>query len=141
MLPKAFIKPIEPHEQLPKLLQALNLLHKFSFWHNMAVNHHGSQNNLQAKVWYQKTQDFLQQNLIQQNMENETIEEKYSVYNSTYNSYLIPNPNGLQGSYVFGFEKEKTVWFDNQLYTEVMVQRYNEMYPECIFKLIKNNFS
>jgi hypothetical protein len=135
---KTFVKPIAPEQQLPTLIQAINILQKLAYHHHRAVTEHGCQNYANAKVWHNKATEFLNNHIIQNTMD---AEKKYSVHNTTHNSYLIPNPNGLQGSYIFSLEKEKTVWFDNQLYTEVMVERYNEMYPECTFKLITNNRS
>ena len=140
-IPKSFVKPIETEQQLPTLLEAINIIHKFSYAHNMAITHHGQANNQRAKYWYEKTQSFLNKILIQQDMPQQENHTMYSVHNTTHNTYLVPNPNGLQSSYIFSLEKDKIVWFDNQLYTEVMVQRYNEMYPECTFKLIQNNGS
>jgi len=139
-IPKSFVKPIETEQQLPTLLEALHILHKFSFYHNKAITEYGSNNYTMASYWYNKAQTFLNNHLIQKSMIQE-IQPKYSVHNATHNTYLVPNPNGLQGNYIFSLEKDKIVWFDNQLFTEVMVQRYNEQYPECTFKLIQNNGS
>lgn len=135
---KALIKNIPTEQHLPYLLEALNILHKFSYYHHMANTYHGYEYNTRAKFWYDESQNFLNNLILTHNTDNMDSNTKYTIHNTTHDSYLTPSPYGNIGEYIFGLEKEKAVWFDNQLYTEVMVQRYNELYPECTFILITN---
>jgi hypothetical protein len=133
---KALIKNIPTEQHLPHLLEALNILHKLSYYHNMAKTYHGYNYNERANYWYSKSQDFLNNLIITHNNDNMENNTKYTVHNTTHDSYLTPSPYGNIGEYIFGLEKEKAVWFANEAYAEAQAQKYNEMYPECTFKII-----
>ena len=145
-IPKSFVKPIETQQQLPTLLEALHILHKFSFYHNKAITEHGSNNYTMASYWYNKAQTFLNNHLIQQSMIQET-QPKYSVHNATHNTFLVPNPNGLQGNYIFSLEKEKSkssFWLahnNNRIARskdyKILEEHYSEL-KENIFRYLFN---
>jgi hypothetical protein len=133
---KTFVTPLQDNEQLPAFLEALHLLQRFTYWHHMATTYHGSKNHIAVKHWHNKANEFLNKHTIQTTQI--MTELLYSVHNVTHNTYLTKCPTGIIGKYIFTDDRSQIAWFDNQLYTEVIVQKYNDGYHDQVFKLINN---